>query len=777
MFTFIEVLEIKKIWIVWETAQKIFHQSLFDNCIKYQLIAKGIFGSFILFISFSAVFLTFFLYINIDYFIEKVFYTFIYYNYLIFGPYMLAFSIIGIVNWENILYICKENRSFHQNFFLDSKRFNNSNLPKPRFFIFNDDNDVLPDYENKVYFPYHGNKRSKNNLTFHENQINNSIDNIIQNKRESDKTSSFLGEILKGITYDYNSKNDATAINPIVEENLDFLNNDHQFNRIYFNYINNSNKINGADEINNSKNYERLFKKDQGRLNSLIGNTQPKKSENNQNKSSSNILLDTNIKQSDIPLQKKNLLNHKLNNNNENPSKHIHKRYISIPNAFNLVISLFISSAICLIMAFYESYDHLIESILRRSQGNPIIGYLFWRAVNHSRNRRSNRERPINNSRSRIFSLTNENIILNSDNINNTNNINNSDIYFNENLNNSNTSKNIVIQHTGDISLEHEFFICKSNNDKDLINFLNTERMPNQENYNLNQNENHLIDLNFSENFKEEPIDHLKSLYYKVNNKENKFIDIMEYQYSNYFYDSNYKNSNYPKLSENIMPNNFNQEHKNLNDVFAEYTSNVNSPHFPSFNMKKEILEIGKLEQSQREPNKLKSSNPSPIFRMDKNFKIDNIRKKDDKNNDCNFRNYFSSFPFDFNNKNIYNTERNSSVHQPNSFAFFDTSRNQYNQNLYGNKKRSYSNRDSIKYPKEFFLENKNSNIKNFNNIENVYFDSLNNNFTFANSNKTFKPLANEYKDQMINLDSDNDEIILNRSFSSKTVINLKNIL
>lgn len=193
--------------------------------------------------------------------------------------------------------------------------------------------------------------------------------------------------------------------------------------------------------------------------------------------------------------------------------------------------------------------------------------------------------------------------------------------------------------------------------------------------------------------------------------------------------------------------------------------------------MKKEILEIGKLEQSQREPNKLKSSNPSPIFRMDKNFKIDNIRKKDDKNNDCNFRNYFSSFPFDFNNKNIYNTERNSSVHQPNSFAFFDTSRNQYNQNLYGNKKRSYSNRDSIKYPKEFFLENKNSNIKNFNNIENVYFDSLNNNFTFANSNKTFKPLANEYKDQMINLDSDNDEIILNRSFSSKTVINLKNIL
>jgi len=129
IFVFLEIFELNKIWIIWESAQTILDVNFFNNCIKYQIIAKGTFAVFSSYISFSAVFLTFFIYISLDFFIDKVLYTFIYYNYFFFGPYMLSICILGLFNWDTFLYVCHDPIHFNKqisfnNFLEKSKNLN-----------------------------------------------------------------------------------------------------------------------------------------------------------------------------------------------------------------------------------------------------------------------------------------------------------------------------------------------------------------------------------------------------------------------------------------------------------------------------------------------------------------------------------------------------------------------------------------------------------------------------------------------------------------------------
>ena len=56
----------------------------------------------------SAIFLSVGFIINKDFFLEKLFETYTYYNYFIFGPFLFCTGIFGFINYKKICYSCEE---------------------------------------------------------------------------------------------------------------------------------------------------------------------------------------------------------------------------------------------------------------------------------------------------------------------------------------------------------------------------------------------------------------------------------------------------------------------------------------------------------------------------------------------------------------------------------------------------------------------------------------------------------------------------------------------
>jgi hypothetical protein len=79
---------------------------LFEECIKYHALSQMFFTFFATFAGISATFMSMGLLINYEFFSYKVIDTFLYYNYLIFGPYLLAACTLGFMNYEEVLYNC-----------------------------------------------------------------------------------------------------------------------------------------------------------------------------------------------------------------------------------------------------------------------------------------------------------------------------------------------------------------------------------------------------------------------------------------------------------------------------------------------------------------------------------------------------------------------------------------------------------------------------------------------------------------------------------------------
>jgi hypothetical protein len=61
----------------------------------------------------SAFLLCLFLTVSLEFFVEKMMSTYLYLIYFIFGPYMLGFSIFGLANWNEVVYVC--DRRNHKN--------------------------------------------------------------------------------------------------------------------------------------------------------------------------------------------------------------------------------------------------------------------------------------------------------------------------------------------------------------------------------------------------------------------------------------------------------------------------------------------------------------------------------------------------------------------------------------------------------------------------------------------------------------------------------------
>jgi hypothetical protein len=126
MFVALDTLELYKFSENWNLSLKTFNTQMFDKCIKYQMLAKACFSVFSLFAALSSFVITFFMIISVDYFINKLLNAYVYINTLIFGPYMLGMTILGLFNWDKILFICDNTNKeeLHDRFLSFTNLFN-----------------------------------------------------------------------------------------------------------------------------------------------------------------------------------------------------------------------------------------------------------------------------------------------------------------------------------------------------------------------------------------------------------------------------------------------------------------------------------------------------------------------------------------------------------------------------------------------------------------------------------------------------------------------------
>lgn len=110
IFILLNILELEKIYLNWIESISTHKNNIdfIDECIKYPLLLKTFFSLFSLFFSISAAIFTLLVSINIQFFIDKCLLTYIYYNFYLFGPYLLISSFFAIMNFDKVFHNCKK---------------------------------------------------------------------------------------------------------------------------------------------------------------------------------------------------------------------------------------------------------------------------------------------------------------------------------------------------------------------------------------------------------------------------------------------------------------------------------------------------------------------------------------------------------------------------------------------------------------------------------------------------------------------------------------------
>ena len=116
----LDSLQLYNIFSSWKMGMTI-AEPFFTSCVKYNLLSKTALGIFSFLASCSLVILCILFVYDADYFVNKIFYSYIRLNYKIFGPTMLCFSIIGLYYYNEICYICYDKKN------LNAKKFSLNN--------------------------------------------------------------------------------------------------------------------------------------------------------------------------------------------------------------------------------------------------------------------------------------------------------------------------------------------------------------------------------------------------------------------------------------------------------------------------------------------------------------------------------------------------------------------------------------------------------------------------------------------------------------------------
>lgn len=115
----VDSIELYRITLAWNYIHKI-KPEIFEKCVKSELILKTVFAMFSFLSALAATLLTGMLALMSDYFYDKVLSTFLRFAYQIFGPYMLGFSILGLLHWNEVVYMCDRKNINHKHFSLSN---------------------------------------------------------------------------------------------------------------------------------------------------------------------------------------------------------------------------------------------------------------------------------------------------------------------------------------------------------------------------------------------------------------------------------------------------------------------------------------------------------------------------------------------------------------------------------------------------------------------------------------------------------------------------------
>ena len=101
----VDILEIRKIFNLWKLKDT-YPPDYFGTCIRADLLVKTGFSLFSMIAALSALSLVSSMLISIEFLLYKFFDSFLYINYLVFGLYMFGFTLVGLINWNSVAYLC-----------------------------------------------------------------------------------------------------------------------------------------------------------------------------------------------------------------------------------------------------------------------------------------------------------------------------------------------------------------------------------------------------------------------------------------------------------------------------------------------------------------------------------------------------------------------------------------------------------------------------------------------------------------------------------------------
>jgi hypothetical protein len=101
-----DVLEVYFAFMSLKKASGLFDPITFEQCLKYHILSQIFFTLFATFSGVSALLMSLGLLVNYEIFTHKALDTFMYMNYMIFGPYLLGACFLGFFYFEEVVYSC-----------------------------------------------------------------------------------------------------------------------------------------------------------------------------------------------------------------------------------------------------------------------------------------------------------------------------------------------------------------------------------------------------------------------------------------------------------------------------------------------------------------------------------------------------------------------------------------------------------------------------------------------------------------------------------------------
>ena len=106
-----DLLEVYFSFLNLNRAIKLIDLSLFEECYKYHILSQMGFTIFATFSGISAFIMSLGLLANYNLFVNKFLDTFMYMNYMIFGPLLLSASLLGCFYFSEVVYNCDKKNS------------------------------------------------------------------------------------------------------------------------------------------------------------------------------------------------------------------------------------------------------------------------------------------------------------------------------------------------------------------------------------------------------------------------------------------------------------------------------------------------------------------------------------------------------------------------------------------------------------------------------------------------------------------------------------------